>query len=369
MKSTAPEIDDFFGADPDEWGPPRDRYKRPMLVPTAEYPGLSDDVRAAANHALARIEAGEIIPRLDPGRVPYTRASSMSGYIADFQALHTWRERRIAKGIAERPDLAAMAAALPRFENDSKKDRLTNARLSEIIDLAAEIGQVHEQANWGTAVHSWTEPDVVTGDVHEAYQADVQAFWDETKRLGIKILETEVFIANDRLKAAGTVDHVMWVPGYGKIIADKKTGDTKPLEYAIQKATYRFGERYDWETDRRTPWPDDLNADFALILDLPAGKGELRIHEIDLRWGLECAQIAADVRDRHTDSKNRIQRKVNDKIAEALAAEHARLDGLIDAAVSRDQLVALRAEHEHTSWTSMHDQRCVRRVQAGEVAK
>ena len=354
MKSPAPELDAFFGGTtPDDYGPPRDRYKRPMLVPTAEYPGIPAEIRVAADQARRQIENGERIAANHTGRVPYTRASSMSGYIADFQALHTWRERRIAKGIAMRPDLAAMAAALPAFKNNSQDDRLTNSRLSEIIELAAELGQIHEQANWGTAVHSWTDPGADLATVHAEYRPDVEAYWAEVKRLGIVQLEAEIFTANDRLKGAGTVDGTYYVPGYGKVMGDKKTGDRKPLEFAIQFATYRFGERYDWETDRREPWDDDLNADVALVFDIPAGKGKLEIHEIDLRWGLECAQIAADVRDRHTDSKNRLRKRVNDEIATALANERHAAFVAIEAATSREELNVIWKQHEHV-WTEDH---------------
>lgn len=356
MKSNAPETDAFFGADSDDvFGPPRDRYGRPMLIPTAEYPGIPAEIRVAADQARRRIEQGEAIAANDSGRVPFTRASSMSGYIADFQALHIWRERRIAKGIAMRPDLAAMAAALPPFQNDSKADRLTNARLTEIIDLAGEIGQIHEQANWGTAVHSWTDPDARgrLHEVHPEYREDVEAYWREFDRLGIVQLESEIFCANDRLKGAGTVDGVYYVPGYGIVMGDKKTGDLKPLEFGIQFATYRFGEVYDWETDRRTPWREDLSADVALVFDIRKGKGTLAIHEIDLRWGLECAEVAADVRNRHQDSRFRVFKTVNEKIADALAAERAEAFAAIATAGSAEELNVIWEQHQHV-WTEEH---------------
>lgn len=356
MKSTAPEqIDAFFGVNPDDYGPPRDRYGRPMLIPTAEYPGLPAEVRVAADQARRRIEQGEKIAANDTARVPFTRASSMAGYIADFQALHIWRERRIAKGIAMRPDLAAMAAALPPFKNNSKDDRLTNSRLTEIIDLAAELGQIHEQANWGTAIHSWTDPDARDrlDDVHEEYVPDVKAYWAEMDRLGIVQLDSEIFTCNDRLKGAGTVDGIYYVPGYGVVMGDKKTGDTKPLEFGIQFATYRFGEPYDWETDTRTPWREDLNADVALVFDIRKGKGTLDIHEIDLRWGLECAEVAADVRSRHQDSRFKIFKKVNDQILAARVQEQMDVFKAIETANGKDELNVIWEQHQHV-WTDEH---------------
>ena len=348
------EIDLFFGGDDDAYfGPPRDRYKRPMLIPTAQYPGLTADQRMqAAQGGL---------------RVPYTRASSLASYIANFKALHTWQMRRTAKGLSLRPDLMAMAAALPRFENDSKKDKLTNVRLDEIIEQGAEYGQIHEQANWGTAIHSFTDPNGDRSHVPDAMKADVESFATTIARLGVKILDTEVFTANDLLKGAGTVDHLLYVPGYGKILGDKKTGDLKPLEYAVQFATYRFGERYDWETDTRTPWGDDVNADFAFVIDIPAGKGKTEFHLLDLRYGLDMARIAAQVRDGHTASRTKVEKNINARIFEAHDAEQRMLAEQVKDAQSREELLAIR-EANLFAWSDEHTETAKRRLRALDTA-
>ena len=344
------DIDLFFdGGDEAYFGPERDRYKRPMLIPTAEYPGLTADQRAKA--AMGGL------------KVPYTRASSMANYIANFKALHIWQQRRLAKGLGLRDDLAAMAAALPRFANNRDLDRLTNARLDEIIEQAVEFGQIHEQANWGTAIHSFTDPNGDRSRVPERMREDVESFATTIERLGIKILETEIFTANDRLKGAGTVDHVLYVPGYGKILGDKKTGDLKPLEYAVQFAIYRFGERYDWETDERTPWDEDLNADWAFVIDIPAGKGKTEFHLLDLRYGLEMAEIAGRVRDGHSASKSKVTKNVNGMIFDYHEGEQRMLDQQIEDAGSRDELVAIRALNLY-AWTDRHTAAAQRRIAA-----
>ena len=339
-------LDAFFGGD-DDYGPPRDRWKRPLLVPTAEYPGLTPEQR--------------VLAREGQFRAPYTRASSMSNYIADFEALHKWQRRRLAKGLGSREDLCAMAASLPLFHNDRDKDRLTNARLDEIIDLAMEIGQVHEQANWGTAIHQFTEPDKQTGPVPARMVDDVAAFYSEIDRLGIKVLDTEVFTAYDAHKVSGTVDHVLWVPGYGKILGDKKTGDLKPLEFAVQMASYRSGDRYNWETDERTPWDDDLNADHCLILDIQPGSGQLRIHELDLTYGRAMADLAARVRDGHQASRHMVRKSVNDEILASLLAAKAETLDMIEAATTRDEMVALR-DLRWEWWDGDMDKACANRL-------
>jgi hypothetical protein len=334
------DVDLFFdGGDEAYFGPERDRYKRPMLIPTAEYPGLDADQRAKA--AMGGL------------KVPYTRASSMANYIANFKALHTWQMRRLTKGLGLREDLAAMAGALPRFENDRKADRLTNARLDEIIEQAVEHGQIHEQANWGTAIHSFTDPNGDRSHIPERMKPDVESFAVTMERLGVKILDTEVFTANDRLKGAGTVDHVLYVPGFGKVLGDKKTGELRQLEHAVQFAIYRFGERYDWENDTRTPWDEDLSADVAFVIDISAGKGTTEFHQVDLRWGLEMAEVAATVRDGHAAGKYKVERNVNDKILEAHQREQRLLNDQIDSAGSREELLAIRDLNLY-AWSDAH---------------
>lgn len=347
--STDPaDLADFFGTD-DNWGPQRDRYGRPMLIPTAEYPGLTPEQRVKA-------AAGDL-------RVPYTRASTMANYIANFMALHTWEKRRLAYGLAQREDLCAVIASLPKFKNDSKANRLTNARIQEVIDLAMEIGQVHEQANWGTAVHQFTEPDAETGPVPARMRADVNSFYEALNRAGIKILKTEVFCAYDRNKVAGTVDHELWVPGYGKILGDKKTGDLKPLEFGVQFSSYRDGDIYDWETDERSEWDDDVNADFALVLDIPAGKGKTLIHEIDLNYGREMAILAAEVRDGHQASRFKVRKNIIGEIEWSLADQQDEIRTLIAGSASRDEIVEVRRLY-FDWWDASLDRAAAARVEA-----
>ena len=340
--TTPDEVDaaSFFGDDEDRFGPPRDRYGRPMLVPTAEYPGLSADQRLLARE-------GQL-------RVPYTRASSLASYIADFAALHAWQRRRLAYGLAQREDLCAMAASLPKFTNDRRKDRLTNSRLDEIIALAMEIGQVHEQANWGTATHGHTEP-VETGKVHSVIRDDVASFWATMARAGVKILDTEVFCANDRLKSAGTIDHVLWVPGYGKVLADKKTGDQKPLEFGVQISSYRDGERYDWETDERTPWDHDLSADWAFVIDIRHGKGTTALRRLDLNEGRRMAALAAEVRDGHRASKDWLGEDVTDEIVAVAQRIASDLESAILECADREEVLALRSMRIH-DWSAHLDE-------------
>ena len=349
------DLDSFFGApDPDD-PLERDQWGRPKLVPTAAYPGLDRKQRKAARDGVLK--------------VPYTRASTMSDYIANFKGLHTWEKRRLAWGLAQREDLCAMAASLPKFHNDRKKDLAQNRALDEIIALAMEIGQVHEQANTGTAYHGFTTPTCCGhGQIPERMVDDVQVFFDNLRKAGIKIERSETFVANDRLKVAGTFDHIIYVPGRGRILADTKTGDFKPVEFAIQLACYRDGEIYDPETNTRTPLPDDLDADWAAVLWIRPGKQRVELRWIDLNFGRKMAAICAQVRDGHQMASKVATKDDFPALIEAYEAQQQVLrDTILGMEPDRDAFLEMREEHADW-WDKSLDALCKERLQAATPA-
>lgn len=263
--------------------PPRDRYKRPLIVPAG---------------------GGE--------RVPYTRASTMAGYIADNTGLTIYQRRLLAIGMGLREDLAARAAALPRLHGERvdkssltrkqiNEDRATNAILDEIIQAALESAGATYKANHGSAIHSLTEPGSDQTGIPVRMEADVDSYFARLNRDGITTLATEVFVVNDALQAAGTFDHLVRHPSYGVVVLDKKTGqvDGKGLAFAIQLATYAGSVVYDVVTDQRAPLEsltggEQVNREVGLVAHIPLGGGRTDLYEIDLTRGFE--RLATHVR-------------------------------------------------------------------------
>lgn len=264
--------EDFFDDALDDayaW-PPRDRYGRPLIEP-----------------------AGGGKP------IAYTRASTLSDFMdGGGQGLRIWSERFLAKGMADRPDLAAMAAAAAPLTGDKEQDRASHAILDPVIEQAKEYAGVHRAANFGTAVHKATEPDFA-GVVPDALAADREAFIRELNRYRATVLGTEVFVVNDRLQAAGTFDHLIDLPPFGPTILDKKTGKVKLAEAMIQTAVYAGGEVYqegDEHPDRLSITEsclETLNTEFAILAHLPLGKGECTFYVLDLEAGRMMADACA----------------------------------------------------------------------------
>jgi hypothetical protein len=289
------DADDFFEDAPAPDGPPRDRYGRPMLFPRG-----ADQTN-------------------EKNRKPYTRASSLSDYLADFSHIWKWKMRYLARSLGQNRDLAMLAGAecyTTGFDQgDLGENRASGRRLDEIVERALERGKISERADYGTAFHALTEPrnDGYVEDFH--LERDVESYKALVDRLGAVILGTEMFTANDDLMVAGTFDNLMWVPGFGIIITDKKTSrEVHGADFRIQLADYANSDLYDWETDQRQTleeyvasigWdPALINRKEGLIFWTASTTGKTEPVRLDLVAGLEAAHHAVWVRDKHKKGKH-----------------------------------------------------------------
>lgn len=260
-------------------GPERDRFDRPMLVPKGMPAGA---------------------------RAPYTRASSFADRVKDQRHIHRWEMRYLARGMGMRQDLQDLAAGeiytSSKLAEDKAKNRQSGKNLDDIIKRALDHVGVHFLADRGTAIHSFCEDRDRLFEVPAHLRSSVEGYWKRIDEEGIKILGVEMFVANDKVMAAGTFDSLVWHPLYGIVVADIKTGDIDP-GYAVQTAIYANGELYDTDTDERHPLElltggEEVNREIGLIFEVkPEGT---RIHTIDLVKGWELTKaiklVADDLR-------------------------------------------------------------------------
>ena len=311
-----------------------------------------------------------ILPRGGTEKIEYTRASALADYIGDTSFLHRWEMRYLAKNLAQNMDLVRLAAAetyTTGLDKPTKRDELransaSGYRLDEIVARALERGRIHEKADYGSAIHARTEPGNTGTDPDEMQQKDVEATWQLWSDLGVVHLGTEVFTANDELHAAGTFDHLSYIPGIGICVTDKKTSShVSEADYGIQLADYANSDVYDWMDDSRMTleefvaaqgWdPALLRRDVGFIWWIKRGK--CTMHRLDLNAGYQAAKVAAWVRDQHwtkPDPDHFQQRAL--KETERLRAE---LLTSIGAADSQDAILALWNRPEvRAIWIQAH---------------
>lgn len=295
---TTPDVDPF-AEDPIT----RDQYGRPRIIP---------------------VKRGK--PDLKAKLVGYTRVSTFADAIADAGGLATWRLWHLALGLGRNPDLAALAGTYgPTVDDLSRRDK---AELSELIERAHDRSGGNVKADYGTAVHAYTEPGAL--DVPDAFDeterhsallasiaADAAAFTAALDAHGLEVVETEQFVVNDDVQSAGTFDHTVrtaralqfdvpiasgvksqHVPAGTVLVLDKKTGKLHFDTQAIQLALYANAKRYDPETGERA----DLGASFewGVLAHVPKGEARCDLYLIDLRIGWAAAKLAGKVREHRT---------------------------------------------------------------------
>jgi hypothetical protein len=314
---------------------PRDQWKRPLIM----HP-----------------ETGEL--------TAYTRASSLSNFISNKGGLHRWDVRQIVFGMGRREDLGWMAGALPRLKDDKRLDAPTNARLDEIAEEARISAGANLKANWGSAVHGYTEPGMegVEG-IPKAMQPDVDSYWTRLREYGLTPIASEIFVVNDKLQCAGTFDDLYWSWAHGIIVGDKKSGKQNIHDILVQLAVYVDGEVYDERTGERFPltsllpdWlasaagqdDDLLNTSQALYVHIPKEKGVTEFYEVDIDLGREAAAHAAWV-GKYQKRKDLVVSAHDSLTAGVAQARHDAEQHLLTAE-SREECVQIAKDYQSV-WT------------------
>lgn len=248
---------------------------------------------------------GPMIPEHEPVRgegmaQPWTRVSTLAKAVQDFEGLHAWKMRLLAKGLASRPDLYVLAAS-SRLDDRSQ--------LTSIVDQALDAAEMKASSNLGTALHAFTDQvdrgeDVV---IPAPWDADIRAYQDALKRNGIELIPglAEVRIVDPSLKdgkaegTAGTFDRIVMYQGR-PTVADLKTG-SDPLKYGAGGISIQLG-RYAkawamWDGEFFRPMPAGLRTDVALVIHLPAGTGTCEVYEVDLEPGHDAVELCMRVRE------------------------------------------------------------------------
>jgi len=303
----------------------RDRYGRPLIIP----PGGGKPV-------------------------PYTRCTTYVGVLEDTFNLSKWQQRMVAQGLAARPDLMLAVSALPLNGNMTAEDKRT---LNGLCEQAMEAASAHAAATVGTALHALAErhdKGEELGPIPDQYQPDLDAYINATAHL--EMVQIETFGVHDGLRVGGTWDRIVRIDGQ-HYIADLKTGsiDYGIGKIAMQLAVYSRCQQYDPDTGQRTPLPG-VHQDRALIIHLPAGKGQAELKWVDIASGWQAVDLATQVR--AWRARKDLTRPYIQSTAAAVEAgtEREAADALrlaIDAAASVDELNQLWAANQ-AIWSDTH---------------
>ena len=236
--------------------------------------------------------------------VAYMRVSTLAETLDDKSGLLDWSAANAAVGVVRDASVYAQLAHLVSAYRDPWQDPVGKKQLKPLVARAQQVAGSDEAAGMGTAFHGLTEiidqggaPEFVPPPMVPWLReyGSVMSDWE--------VLDTEVFVVNDELQTAGSLDRLLRHRKTGRIVVgDLKTGKSEPdypLKTTVQVAIYARGERYDQETGARAPLHEEIDLDHGLLIHAPIrGGGEPRVvpYPLDLAKGWEFAQLSLQVR-------------------------------------------------------------------------
>lgn len=293
----------------------------------------------------------KLYTRNGEGPLPYTSASTLADTLQNDYGLNIWDRRKIAQGIGMDRELAARAGANQYNTGFGKPDKGKNREygreLDEIVERGRDRAKAHERRDWGSAFHAYSEDRDPLGDPPEEMVDDLKSFWEAIDLAGYEIVDTEIFVANDELMAAGTGDHLIRDPlRPGKLIwLDKKTGVYHPETVPIQLCVYAGGEPYwvdDDDVHHRTTFLEkygqEVDQEYGITAWTEAESGRTFFYPENLTYGREAAEHAIWVRGWHKQHRGKKASIDVEEIARQRAAQ-----AIVEATYADPTLTELRA--------------------------
>lgn len=289
---------------------------------------------------------------------PHTRATTFAKSISDTFTLSQWSQRMVAKGLTLRPDLFALAAALPLTDRDD---------LNKVCESAKEAAGAKSRASIGTALHAFAEQRDLGKDpvIPAQWSPEIAAYTRLIEETGLTFAADHIerIVVIPRFGVAGTYDRIALVtklfsikigdevftlePG-DYVILDLKTG--RDLSYgwneiAIQLVLYAMAEAM-WikGTRKFQRMPARLRRDIALVVHLPVREGDAQealvtLHGVSLAPAWDACELCSQVRT-WRKTRNLAAEVVVSSVAGPVADAVAAVENAIDAVSSGDPVKA-----------------------------
>lgn len=242
----------------------------------------------------------------------YTRVSTLAGALDDKANLIDWAASNAMVGMVRDRSIAAQVGSLAAKYGDPWNVPEGKTALKGLVERAKTTGGGDEASGLGTSAHEFTEV-IDEGRWPEFIPVELEPWLREYRDLmrGVEVLEAELFVVNDELKCAGSMDKVLRMPDGRVVAADLKTGrhdPNYPLKLAIQLAVYANSSRYDQVSGERSLIHPDLDLSTAMLIHMPIRSGKkpyARFYPVDIEWGLDMARLAVAVREARSGERDR----------------------------------------------------------------
>ena len=242
----------------------------------------------------------------------YTRVSTLAGALDDKSNLGEWLAANAMVGMVKDPSIASQIGSLTSKYGDPWYAPEGKKALKPLIKRAQEAGGSDRASGVGTAAHEYTE--VIDSGAWPEYVPAELAGWlraYQSRMEGIEVLGSELFVVNDPLKCAGSMDKLVRMPDGRVLAADLKTGRSDPdypLKLSVQLACYANSVRYDQGTGVRSPLHPDIDLNSAILIHMPVLSGRephAVLYEVDIEWGLRMAELSVKVREARSSERSK----------------------------------------------------------------
>lgn len=255
---------------------------------------------------------------VDGELVPMQRASGFCDLIEDKSTLQSWRLERIFKGIMVDKNLGNDAVV----NIASGKLNAKFGRGAAVVNELAKLGGAEEASQRGTIVHKALEEFILDGcqDIRKhtplLEPLEVQLVENGAmalEALGLEVIATEVFVANEAFGVAGTADLVVrFKPGMAPdgvpetlkdgtaFVADWKTykqHSYNRMKTAVQMAMYAGGAPVDLDTGEIVEWDEPVHQMVGMVIHIHPDGQKTQAHFLNLAEGRIAAKICRQVRE------------------------------------------------------------------------
>ena len=239
-----------------------------------------------------------VIRRADGTWRGYTRISTIAKELDKGEGLKKWTAAMTALGVTMDEAIRRRVEEIVAFSEDPYREHKTE--LLRLAEQAQEIAGSTVKRELGTTLHEWCQIVDREGDlslVPAEHLADVTAYRRRLEDAGIEVLESEVFVVNDEIEVAGSLDKRLRLADGRIVTGDVKTGQQEPeypMNVELQVAAYNRGERYDLQTTERTPLGTD--PELGVLIHLPSNSGTCELYPLNLTRGWQNLMLATDLK-------------------------------------------------------------------------
>lgn len=180
--------------------------------------------------------------------------------------------------------------------------RMPNLDVDAVIGVAMKDGG--EAARHGKEVHSLLERfdlDGHKGD-NDWEQKHIETWANYLSEYDLKIIESEVLLANTDLGYAGRTDRICHHPTYGWVIVDVKTGKMT-LEHVLQLAAYGKATHRVADDGTLEPIVDRINPDWGIIVSLPRDDTKPHVYVASLQGAFDAFKHLLGLHNYETDRR------------------------------------------------------------------